>query len=198
MTLLFSISSIPYVKYFRYKYGAYITTQAGAEMSANYQIRHTCWNALGVALRRFAGTAMAEENDESVSYFDMSERCYLWAFACIMPYAKDDRKFQLVQRFDYSDLQQTVQNNLSSCLSLRHKTSRSNLKASRSGMKDQRRRGKKNAKKQNITKSMVPSATGMVPDGQDDIAWSSACSHCGVTKCSDGKKLKRCSGCKKC
>ena len=76
-----------------YKFGAYITSQSGAETSANYEIRIQLWDSLGLALRRYAAFQMVDGFPKfSDIYFDMAERAYCWGFACIYPYSEDRRR----------------------------------------------------------------------------------------------------------
>ena len=164
-----------------YKFGAYVTSQRGAENRANYEMRCHMWQCLGLALRNYAAFKMVDGGTEHDVYYDMAERAYCWGLACIFPYEHDQQRQHAFQHFNMG-----LQQNLGGMLDFRHKSAAANHEACGAGMKDQRRRIKKKQLKQG---SMFNMYTGNVIKG------CSQCAVCGVAKCSDGSKLKRCSGC---
>ena len=164
-----------------YKFGAYITSQSGAETSANYEMRILLWTALGLAIKRYASLKMVDGGDEHVAYFNMAERSYLWGLACIYSYADDAGRKQA-----YDSNRQSLSGNLGVVLDMRHQSAEKNRESVYGGMKDQRRKTKKNAFAKGHTKDF---ATGEV------VKIRSQCAACGAKKSKDGTKLKRCSGC---
>ena len=164
-----------------YKFGAYITSQRGAETRANYEMRCHMWQCLGLALRNYAAFKMVDGGTDHDVYYDMAERAYCWGLACIFPYEKDRQRQRAFQQFNTN-----LQQNLGGMLDYRHKSAAVNHEACGKGMKKQRRDIKKKQLKESAMRDMF---TG------DTIKTKNQCSACGVTKCSDGSALKRCSGC---
>jgi hypothetical protein len=163
-----------------YKFGCYITSQCGAETRANYQIRCHLWQCLGLALRRYAGMKMVDNGTEHEVYFDMAERAYCWGLSCIFPYEKDTER-----KRSYEFIHQSLQRNLGGLLDFRKKSAALNNDACEKGMAEQRKSIKKKAVKSG---TMTDLFSGSVIKGH------SQCAECGVTKCADGSRLKRCSG----
>ena len=163
-----------------YKFGAYLSSQAGAE-SNSCEMRSRLWDCLGLAIRRYAATVMDDDGNHLV-YFDMAERAYRWAVATLFPLSSLSVK-------NFNTTAQHVYKNLSLCMHYRNKNAKENLEAYSGGMKDQRKKARKDA-----------AAGAMFRDGNNSnqLAHMSKhmCSQCSKATGKDGTKLKLCSRCK--
>ena len=163
-----------------YKFGACLSSQAGAELTVNYVMRSRVWDCLGLAIRRYAASVMDDDNNGSSSphlvYFDMAERAYRWALACLYPFQN---------RTNFNTHVQNVLHNLKLCMHFRNKSALENVEASSGSMKDQRKKMRKEAR-----------AGAMLRDGHNvaDVAHISKhmCSQCNKTTGQDGQKLRLC------
>jgi len=161
-----------------YKFGACLSSQAGAELTVDYEMRSRLWDCLGLAIRRYAASVMDDDNNDSphLVYFDMAERAYRWALACLYPFQN---------QMNFNTNVQHVLRNLRLCMHYRNKSALENVEASSGSMKDQRKKAKKEAR-----------AGAMLRDFNNAQHVSQIskqmCSQCNKSTGKDGQKLKLC------
>ena len=162
-----------------YKFGAYLISQRHCGKTTHPKLRAVLWNALGVAIRRYAGTLVVEEDAATAAadpYFNMAERAYRWSASSLKIFLTQRHPTLNIDQHEISMLSESALINLKKCTEFRISGKKSNRKGTKKSMKVQRNESE--------DKSMAGNKM------------ERACASCGLTaKEVEKEKLNRCGGC---